>query len=77
MSLQAALNIVYMKVVDDTYTDYLRDVNTILNLKQKLPQYNFELADGLTYDNNFFSLFNAYKHTYKLFLLPFLSYLFL
>lgn len=57
MSLQAALNIVYMKVVDDTYTDYLRDVNTILNLKQKLPQYNFELADGLTYDNNAIDVF--------------------
>ena len=57
MSLQAALNIVYMKVVDDTYTDYLRDVNTILNLKQKLPQYNFELADGLNYDNNAIDVF--------------------
>lgn len=57
MSLQAALNVVYMKVVDDTYTDYLRDINTILNLKSKLSNYRFELADGLTYDNNAIDIF--------------------
>ena len=49
---QAALNIVYMKVVDDTFTEYQRNINTILNLKSKLPEYTFELTDGLTYDNN-------------------------
>ena len=52
MTPQAALNIVYMKVVDDTYTEYQRNINTILNLKSKLPEYTFELTDGLTYDNN-------------------------
>ena len=41
-----------MKVVDDTFTEYQRNINTILNLKSKLPEYTFELTDGLTYDNN-------------------------
>lgn len=47
----AALNVVYMKIVDDTYTSYQRDINTILNLKSKFKDYSFELTNGLDFDN--------------------------
>lgn len=45
---QAALNIIYIKVIDESYDEYLRLINTIRNLKNNNPGFIFEISDPLT-----------------------------
>lgn len=44
---QAALNIVYIKVIDDTYNEYMRCFNVIFKLKNVYPEFTFSLAKPL------------------------------
>lgn len=60
ISLQAALNYVYIKVVDETYSNYQRVLNTVLNLATKYPNYQLELTEAIICDNNDVDVF-VYK----------------
>lgn len=44
---QAALNIVYIKVIDDTYNEYMRCFNVIFKLKKFYPEFTYVLAKPL------------------------------
>ncbi len=57
---QGALNIVVIKIIDETYEAYQRQMNTLLNLQNQHPELTFELADGLTYERNAVDMF-VYK----------------
>jgi hypothetical protein len=44
---QAALNIVYIKVIDDTYNEYMRCFNVIFQMQKQYPEFTFELMKPL------------------------------
>lgn len=57
LSSQAAFNIVFIKVFDETYESYQRQMNAILNLKSKEPQLTFILANALSFEHNAVDIF--------------------
>lgn len=44
---QAALNIVIIKVIDDTFNDYMRTCNIIFKLKNLYPEFSYEISKPL------------------------------
>lgn len=44
---QAALNIVYIKIIDDTFNEYVRCFNTIFKLQNAYPEFTFVLTKPL------------------------------
>lgn len=48
LTQQAALNIVYIKVIDDAYSDYMRSINVIKKFQQQYPNFKFYISDALT-----------------------------
>lgn len=44
----AALNIVYIKIIDDAYRDYMRSINIIKKFQMQYPSHKFYLSDALT-----------------------------
>lgn len=44
---QAALNILIIKIIDDTFNDYMRICNIIFKLKKLYPEFSFEVAKPL------------------------------
>lgn len=62
LSSQAAFNIAFIKIFDDTYEMYQRQMNVILNLKSKNPQINFVLANALSFEHSAVDIFGYDKN---------------
>lgn len=61
LTLQSALNFIIVKILDNTYENYQRQMNTILNLKSKFPECVFELTDELVCESSAVDVF-VYKN---------------
>jgi len=47
ISEQAAFNIVYIKIIDDTFSDYMRCYRVIFRMKQYYPEFTYSIAKPL------------------------------